>query len=130
MYDVQLVTEILEQITDAIETVQERCTFASCINDFMDTKEGQEKLDSICMKLIAVGESLKNIDKITQNKLLQTYPQIEWKKIKGIRDFISHHYFDLDAEVIYGICKNNIDDLLKVLKQMQNDLAKEAKATF
>ena len=122
MYDKELVLDILEQIIEAIEIVQERCAFAGCQNDFMDTKEGQEKLDSICMKLIAVGESLKNLDKITDKKLLVAYPQIEWKKIKGIRDFISHHYFDLDAEVIFGICKNNIADLLSVLKKMQNDL--------
>lgn len=122
MYDKELVLDILEQIIEAIEIVQERCTFATCQNDFMDSKEGQEKLDSICMKLIAVGESLKNLDKITDKKLLVAYPQIEWKKIKGIRDFISHHYFDLDAEVIFGICKNNISDLLAVLQQIQNDL--------
>ena len=124
MYDKELVLDILEQIIEAIETVQERCAFAECQSDFMDTKEGQEKLDSICMKLIAVGESLKNIDKITDKKLLVSYPQIEWKKIKGIRDFISHHYFDLDAEMIFGICKNNIADLLTVLKQMQSDTKK------
>ncbi|MFP4487125.1 MAG: DUF86 domain-containing protein [Campylobacterales bacterium] len=122
MYDKELVIDILEQIIEACETVQERCKFAACENDFMDTKEGQEKLDSICMKLIAVGESLKNIDKITDKKLLTFYPQIEWKKIKGIRDFISHHYFDLDAEVIFGICQDHIDDLLVVLKQIRSDL--------
>jgi len=125
MYDKELVLDILEQIIEAIEIVQERCTYATCENDFMDTKEGQEKLDSICMKLIAVGESLKNIDKITEKKLLEKYPQVEWKKIKGIRDFISHHYFDLDAEVIFGICQNNIDDLLKVLKNIEIDLKAE-----
>ncbi|ACZ12231.1 HepT-like ribonuclease domain-containing protein [Sulfurospirillum deleyianum] len=124
MYDKELVLDILEQIIEAIVIVQERCTFAICQNDFMDTKEGQEKLDSICMKLIAIGESLKNIDKITDNKLLASYSLIEWKKIKGIRDFISHHYFDLDAEVIFGICKNKIGDLLMVLKQMKLDLEK------
>lgn len=128
MYDKELVLDILEQIIEAIVIVQERCTFANCQNDFMDTKEGQEKLDSICMKLIAIGESLKNIDKITDKKLLNAYPHIEWKKIKGIRDFISHHYFDLDAEVIFGICKNHIADVLIVLKQMQSDLEKKLKA--
>ena len=122
MYDKSLVIEIVEQITDAIEIVQERCLFAKSQDDFCDTKEGQEKLDSICMKLIAVGESLKKIDSITDKKLLVEYPQIEWKKIKGIRDFISHHYFDLDAEVIFGICKNNIDDVLVTLKQIRDDL--------
>ncbi|MBD3795705.1 DUF86 domain-containing protein [Sulfurimonas sp.] len=122
MYDKELVLDILDQIVEAIEIVQERCKFANCENDFMDTKEGQEKLDSICMKLIAVGESLKNIDKLTDKKLLEEYPQIEWRKIKGIRDFISHHYFDLDAEVIFGICQDHINDLLVVLKQMRSDL--------
>jgi uncharacterized protein with HEPN domain len=124
MYDKELVLDILDQIVEACEIVQERCKFATCENDFMDTKEGQEKLDSICMKLIAVGESLKNIDKLTDKKLLEEYPQIEWRKIKGIRDFISHHYFDLDAEVIFGICQDHIDDLLAVLKQMRSDLSK------
>lgn len=122
MINKDLVLEILEQIIEAIEIVKERCEYAKCENDFMDTKEGQEKLDSICMKLIAVGESLKKIDFITGKELLSKYPQVEWKKIKGIRDFISHHYFDLDAEVIFGICQNNIHDLLKTLNLIRDDL--------
>ncbi|MDP3466549.1 MAG: DUF86 domain-containing protein [Sulfuricurvum sp.] len=122
MYNKILVIEILEQIIESIDIVRERCGYAVYVDDFMDTKTGQEKLDSICMKLIAVGESLKNIDKITNYTLLPLYPIIEWKKIKGIRDFISHHYFDLDAEMIYGICKNNIPELLSVLVEMKNDL--------
>lgn len=122
MYDKTLVIEILDQIISAIEIVQERCQFAKCEDDFCYTKEGQEKLDGICMKLIAVGESLKKIDHITEKSLLVQYPQVEWKKIKGIRDFISHHYFDLDAEVIFGICKNHIDNLLITLKSIKIDL--------
>lgn len=124
MYDKSLVIDILNQIIEATEIVKSRCSYAYCESDFIDSKEGQEKLDSICMKLIAIGESLKNIDKITDKKLLMQYPQIEWKKIKGIRDFISHHYFDLDADVVFRICKNNIDDLLYTLKEIRIDLEK------
>ena len=40
MYDKTLVVEILDQIIDAIETVQERCTFAKCEDDFCQTNEG------------------------------------------------------------------------------------------
>lgn len=122
MYDKDLVQEILGQIIEAIETVQERCRFAKCVDDFYNTDKGQMILDSICMKLIAVGESLKKIDTITDKKLLIEYPQIEWRKIKGIRDFISHHYFDLDADIIFGICNNHINELLKTLKLMRNEL--------
>ena len=122
MYDKTLIIDILDKVIEAIETTQERCTFVSKIDDFIDTVEGQEKLDSICMKLIAVGESLKKIDHITNKTLLEKYPQIEWKKIKGIRDFISHHYFDLDAEVIFDICQNHIYELLLALKKIKEDL--------
>jgi len=124
MYDKNLISDILEQIIDAIESVEKRCKFAKVKDDFLDTEAGQEKLDSICMKLIAVGESLKKIDSITDRKLLVKYPQVEWRKIKGIRDFISHHYFDLDAEVIFNICQNHIDILLATLKSIKSDLKK------
>lgn len=123
-YDEDLVIEILDQIIEAVEIVQKRCKFAKCEDDFCDTEEGQEKLDGICMKLVAVGESLKNIDKITNKELLAQYSQVEWKKIKGIRDIISHHYFDLDASVIYEICTEYIDDLLDTLQKIKSDLEK------
>ncbi|WP_456323197.1 HepT-like ribonuclease domain-containing protein [Hydrogenimonas sp.] len=122
MYDKTLVHDILGQIIDAVEIAKERCAFAKSQDDFIDTKEGQEKLDGICMKLIAVGESLKKIDTITDKVLLEQYPQVEWRKIKGIRDFISHHYFDLDAEVIFSICQDHMDELLLTLKQIVKDL--------
>lgn len=39
MYDRSLVAEIVEQTIEAIETVQERCTFAKSEDDFIETKE-------------------------------------------------------------------------------------------
>lgn len=106
MYDKTLVSDILEQIVDATDIIKKRCSSVDCVSSFLDSEEGQEKLDGICMKLIAVGEGLKNIDKVTGGKLLSQYPQVEWRKIKGIRDFISRHYFDLDAEVFSVFVKS------------------------
>ena len=121
-YDKTLVVDILNQIIDAVESIQHKCKWAKDEDDFCDTEQGQEKLDSICMKLIATGESLKNIDKITNKALLLQYPNIQWTKIKGIRDILSHHYFDLDANVIYEICTEHINELLAALKQIRSDL--------
>jgi len=121
-YDKELVLETLIQIRDALVTIEKRCSFAKSADDFCDSEEGQEKLDSICMKLIAIGESLKNIDKQTDKKLLIQYPHIKWKEIKGIRDILSHHYFDLDAVVIFDICNDEIIQLLETIKQMINDI--------
>lgn len=57
------------------------------------------------MLLIAIGESIKGIDKITNKELLPLYPEIDWKGVMGIRDIIAHHYFDLDAEIVYDVVK-------------------------
>jgi uncharacterized protein with HEPN domain len=47
----------------------------------------------------------------------------DWKKAKGLRDIISHHYFDLNAEAIYNICQENIDELVQTIKMMIKDLS-------
>lgn len=69
----------------------------------MSSPEGMTLLDATCMLLIAVGESLKNLDKVTDGKLLPTYPSIPWKQVKGLRDIIAHHCFDVDASQIFWI---------------------------
>ena len=118
MYDKLLVKEIFEQVLNSIEIVQKRFEVVHSVDYFTDTQQGMEKLDSICMQLIAIGESLKNIDKITNKELLKKYPQIDWKGAKGIRDIISHHYFDLDAEEIYFVCDTKLDSLANTIKQI------------
>ena len=124
MFDKALAVSILDQIIDAAVAIETRCAKASRPESFTDTEEGQILLDSVCMKLVAIGESLKQLDHITRHELLKNYPQVEWKKIKGMRDFISHHYFDLDAEVVYDICKNHIETLNKTLATIWSDLHK------
>jgi uncharacterized protein with HEPN domain len=71
MFDKKLILEILEQIRNAIQTIQRRFEPIRTANDFTDSEGGIEKLDAICMQLIAIGESLKNLDKVTKNSLLR-----------------------------------------------------------
>ncbi len=122
MPDQQLVHEILEQIAEAIRTIRYRFQPVDNINFFLDTPEGQEKLDSLCMLFIAIGESLKNIDKLTERQLLQKYKTIDWKAIKGMRDVLSHHYFDMNAEAIYNVCNDDIETLEKTINLMIKEL--------
>ena len=118
MYDKTLVLEILQQISDAIKTIEQRFEPIKDVNDFTDTPQGMEKLDSICMLLIAIGESLKNIDKVTDKRLFLDYPEVDWRGAKGMRDIISHHYFDIDAEEIYNVCEIKLSGLLIAIEVM------------
>ncbi len=123
MYDKELALEILSQIYQASQTILERFKPVKSISDFTDSPAGMEKFDSICMLLSAIGEALKNLDKTTNKSLLPRYPQVDWKKAKGMRDIISHHYFDLNAEAIYNVCKNHIPELAQTINKMIRELS-------
>ena len=120
--DETLVIEILKKIKGSLEIILYRFEPIKKISDFTDSHWGMEKLDSICMQLIAVGQAIKNLDKITKGNLLKKYPNIDWKGIKGMRDIISHHYFDVDAEIIYEVCKNKIPKLKETIDQIIIDI--------
>jgi uncharacterized protein with HEPN domain len=122
MFDKELVKDILLQVYEATQKILKRFEPIRSANDFTNSEYGMEKLDAICMQLIAIGESIKNLEKITENDFLGRYPEIEWKKIKGMRDIIIHHYFDVDAEVIYDVCKNHINNLAATIKKMLEKL--------
>ncbi len=108
MHDRKLVCSILTQINDALETIQTRCKDVKSASFFTDSPQGMEKRDSVCMLLMAVGESVKNLDKLTDGHLLTAYPTIDWTGIKGFRDIVAHHYFDIDAEQVYcGLSAEN-----------------------
>lgn len=72
--------------------------------------------------MIAIGESLKKLDKITGASLLPKYSQIDWKEAKGLRDIISHQYFDVNAEAIFDVCKTKIKPLNDTITQIIEDI--------
>ena len=100
MYDKDLVVSILKNILWSLEQIMKRSQSIQSGKDFLKDDLGLEKLDSICMQLINTGEALKEIDKLTEGSLLSNYTDIDWKKAKGMRDIITHHYFDIDAEIL------------------------------
>jgi uncharacterized protein with HEPN domain len=122
MYDKELTIEILSQISDTVGVALERFEVVSDVSYFTDTPSGKEKLDSICMLLIAIGESIKNVDKITNKTLLVKYPKVDWKAAKGMRDIVAHHYFDIDAGEIYFVCDNKLEELGMTIDKIKDEL--------
>ena len=122
MYDKNIVIDILQQTHEAARRVIARFEPITKVGDFTNSEEGMGKLDSICMLVIAIGESLKNIDKITDKSLLNQYPEIDWKGAMGMRDIITHHYFDIDAEEIFWVCKHQIKPLADMIEKIIKDI--------
>jgi uncharacterized protein with HEPN domain len=124
--NIAMVYETLKNIDTAITRLQERSLEIHSVNDYLTSPSGMEKLDAACMVLIALGESVKTLDKLTDKELLPTYPAIEWKKVMGARDIMAHHYFEVDADAIFSIIKNDLEPLKEAVdffkKQLFNNV--------
>jgi uncharacterized protein with HEPN domain len=109
-----------------LERIPRRFAGITTSEDFIDNPEGQDRLDAICMVLIAVGETFKQVDRQTDGKLLARYPDVDWTGVKGVRDVIAHGYFDVDAEEVFAICQNDIPVLIDTVQAMIKDIANDS----
>lgn len=71
-------------------------------------------LDSIAVRLIVVGEKIKTIEQKQPGFWGQN--GIESGPIIRTRDFLSHHYEDVDFDAIVLICENHLPDLAQKIK--------------
>ena len=117
-----MVYETLKNIEIAITRLQERTVQIHTADDFLLSPFGMEKLDAACMVLIALGECVKTLDKLTNKELLPTYPTVEWKKVMGARDIMAHHYFEVDADEVFSIIKNDLEPLKKAIDYFKEEL--------
>ena len=70
------------------------------------------------MLIQTIGEGVKKIDKYTEGKLLVYRPEIPWRRVTGMRDRISHGYFELDTGYINDIIKNDLTPLLEAVEAL------------
>ncbi|MBM6781249.1 HepT-like ribonuclease domain-containing protein [Bacteroides mediterraneensis] len=118
MYKKDHVVHLLQKIKQTLERIISNSKEIDSYQYYYLTPAGMERLESTCMLLIAVGESIKGIDKLTNKELLTKFPEIDWKGAMGIRDIIAHHYFDLDAEIVYNVVKTNLPDMLATINSI------------
>lgn len=121
-FDQELLIDILGKILWSIELIRKRFITIRTFEDFLSNDDGLEKLDSICMQIINIGEALKEIDKITDSLLLGQYKEIDWKRAKGLRDIITHHYFDIDAEIVFSVCSERLPEMEVAVRHILMDL--------
>jgi len=94
----------LVNILEAIEKINSYSSeFKSVDNLYKDSKS----FDAILMNFIVIGEM---VSKLTE-KFIINNPEIEWWKIKGLRNIVAHDYFGVDAEEIWQIIHSKIPEL-------------------
>ena len=120
----QIILSLLRKILQTVERILANSETINSPSFYLLTPSGMERLESTCMLLIAIGEGVKGVDKLTEKNLFSHYPGIDWKGVMGMRAIIAPHYFDLDAEIVYDVIKNDLPQLRETLEQIINEFDK------
>jgi uncharacterized protein with HEPN domain len=100
----------LEHILDALSKVK---SYTRDLNEglFLENPLVQ---DAVIRNFEIIGEATKQIDSGIRAK----YPDIEWKKIAGMRDKLIHDYIGVDLRAVWAVVENLAPELEKKVKEI------------
>jgi len=109
--DYRLYLDDIHASTTKILQYTQDVNFDSFTND-------AKTFDAVVLNLQIIGEAVKNIPDSVKAK----YPQVDWRRIAGLRDVIAHGYFGLNEDLLWDIVQNRVPQLAE---QIQEILAQE-----
>jgi uncharacterized protein with HEPN domain len=108
--------DILVYLGDILESAELIESYIASISEGEFYNSG-EKQDAILHRLQIIGEAAKHIPTAYR----QTWSQVPWKDIAGIRDIIVHEYFGITLSMIW---KTAVEDIPLLKQQILTILEK------
>lgn len=107
----------LKDTYNAINQLMEWNNHIESSSDYHGSVQGMQLLAANCMLITAIGEGINRCHRMIPDFLSTNFPDIPWKAIVGMRNHICHGYFELDAEIVFSVIKDDLSQLLKSVEK-------------
>jgi uncharacterized protein with HEPN domain len=101
-------------LEDIFRETENIISFTHGMSDAEDLIDNKMAGYACVRSLEVIGEAAKNISAETRRK----HPEIEWQKIIGMRDVLSHGYFGVDWGVIWKTINEDVPELKESIKKL------------
>ena len=107
----------LEHIRDCIEKIEH---LAQKLYNQENFEKNWVEQDAIIRNLEVIGEASKNIS----DDLKQNYPDVSWREMRGMRNFVTHQYFGVELSDIWSTVVADIPLLKTQIQGIIDDIEK------
>ncbi len=104
----------LRHILDSILKI-ESVTSGLTLKDFLNDWKCQ---DIVIRNMEIIGEASGHIS----SKLMDQFPEVEWKKAKGMRNFLIHQYFDINYDEVWATLHNDLPKFKSNIERIMKKL--------
>lgn len=104
----------LLSIEDSLKKIFSYSSGFKSSDEFFSTKE----FEACIMNFIVIGEM---VTKLSVN-LKETNRDINWDKVKEYKNIIAHNYFGIDAEEVWDIINNELNDFRSAIQAIIREL--------
>jgi uncharacterized protein with HEPN domain len=96
------VREQRERLRDILEVIERTEKYAARGKATFD----QDELVQVWIlhHLQVIGEAARSLDP----ELMEDLPEIPWGDIIGMRHVLVHHYFEIDAEIVWAVVERDL----------------------
>ncbi|MGC1123199.1 MAG: DUF86 domain-containing protein [Candidatus Methanofastidiosia archaeon] len=108
----------LIDIVEACEKIEKYVRNMS-LDDFT---EDTKTVDAVVRNFEIIGEVAKHIP----SKMRETYPNIPWKEMAGMRDKLSHDYFGVNVEVVWETIKKRLPEVESLIRTALEKMNQES----
>ena len=107
----------LEDILESIGLIEEWSLGMTELHDFMISPGRVMAFNACVMRLQVIGEHVGKLLK-EQSKPLESYTEIPWQAIYGMRNIISHEYGNVDETIVVSVINEDLPKLKAVIKEL------------
>ena len=107
----------LEDILESIGLIEEWSQGMTELHDFMISPGRVMAFNACVMRLQVIGEHVGKLLK-EQSKPLESYTEIPWQAIYGMRNIISHEYGNVDETIVVSVINDDLPNLKVVIKEL------------
>ena len=103
----------IEDILDSAEAIK---TFTKGLN-FEDFRSDRKTYSATIREYIVIGEAISALIDTLEEEV-PTYP---WRMVKDFRNFIVHEYFGVDAQIVWDLTTQELDELVRHIKKIEGN---------
>lgn len=79
--------------------------------------ENDETTDAVLRNIEVIGEATKNLP----DDIGARMPVIDWRKIAGMRDILSHAYYRVDPSIVWDVVESKVPERLRAIRAFRQE---------